>query len=142
MPCSTGRASHILLKKDCQAGCSCCPISSFSVGKLCCDEPKDNGSGNIARNAICAVITDAGVLFDNQNTPEAVSGLLCTLEYPSNECAVDVQLQQGNGSLIPLNTIFRGACIGVNTDDQTLADGEWKFIIDGTYECTTFNIIP
>jgi len=36
MPCTSGRANHTLLKKDCQLGCNCCINTTYSCQPICC----------------------------------------------------------------------------------------------------------
>jgi len=62
MPCFTGRASHILLKKDCQDGfnCGCHPIAAFGVGKLICDKKDEfvNSNKPIVTQLVCDLLQE------------------------------------------------------------------------------------
>ena len=42
MPCVSGRSNHVLLRKDCVAGCACCVNTAYSCAPPCYKEQSSN----------------------------------------------------------------------------------------------------
>ena len=59
MPCVSGRSNHILLKKDCKAGCACCVNTAYSCAPPCYKDQLINTDKTDIRSLMCELIQDA-----------------------------------------------------------------------------------
>ena len=54
MPCFSGRSEHKLLRKDCEPGCACCVNTTYSCGKIGCND--ETIQRNNVEKFVCEII--------------------------------------------------------------------------------------
>lgn len=153
MPCQTGRAGHILLKKDCQTGCACCVNTTYSCGKLGCNEEIENDfiTLNLLKHMICDIYNQV-----NSETPidaettEDVARFICDnvdriANLPKKQYSFTVTVKQlsiPNSQSLYVTELVNGQCVNPIFDsppgNDLFTDAEWTIIIDDII-CLTFD---
>src|SRR6056297_2650427 len=110
MPCTTGRAGHILLKKDCPSGCVCCVNTAYSCGLLKCNQAQDNTKkielcdAEILFNIMCSEPSTDGQTIDLNDLRLIINGSveLAFLNGLDPSCNVPISIINRSNSQVTL----------------------------------------
>ena len=98
MPCVTGRSNHVLLRKDCKAGCGCCVNTAYSCAPPCFKEERINQSKPDVSDLVCALIK-RGVVISCEDGLDFANNLDSTGDLPAKHCLFRVEQRNASSSV-------------------------------------------
>jgi hypothetical protein len=150
MPCTSGRANHKLLKKDCPSGCNCCVNTAYSCTPICCETDlfnNDQPDLNTIEEQLCNDLksqlsgTDSVGPYNTTDSISVVANNVCRRTYTDYKCTVIVFIQLEDGPLIPISSITNGVCTSTEITDTFGIAGEYTLLF-GRHECLLFGVTP
>ena len=92
MPCVTGRSNHVLLKKNCVAGCGCCVNTAYSCAPPCFKYQLINFDKPNVSDRVCG---DILWLIENDGCLAALNivNLVTGQTYPAKYCRFELTVE-------------------------------------------------
>lgn len=155
MPCTSGRANHILLKKDCPSGCNCCVNTAYSCEPIqCLSELTNVKKPNIAKSIflqlkalneesdLCSLFASC---FLNLSVGSSILGT-GLLQIPSTHCEVTIVINNltsncNAGSVTFEDLIVSDVITNTSTTCPITIGDTLEIIIDGihSFQCVAEN---